>query len=143
MGTRRFGVALLFIGFLGHVGHLLFQIEGNYSGIVRLAYMAAYPILLTLPQLSAFPLFQSFKVKTPLFLSQRLRFKFFFHFFFLFHIHKISIFFVESFLRLSGGYVDSIEELPIKRMLFKFKNYDSLTKKVCFEKEHRNLSSIF
>ncbi len=44
------GILLLGIGFLGHLGHLLFPIEGNYSGIVRLAYMAAYPILLTLPQ---------------------------------------------------------------------------------------------
>ena len=44
------GIVLLGLGFLGHVGHLLFPIEGNYSGIVRLAYMAAYPILLTLPQ---------------------------------------------------------------------------------------------
>ena len=44
------GIILLALGFLGHVGHLLFPIEGNYSGIVRLAYMAAYPILLTLPQ---------------------------------------------------------------------------------------------
>jgi hypothetical protein len=44
------GIILLTLGFLGHVGHLLFTIEGNYSGIVRLAYMAAYPILLTLPQ---------------------------------------------------------------------------------------------
>ena len=44
------GIVLLTLGFLGHVGHLLFPIEGNYSGIVRLAYMAAYPILLTLPQ---------------------------------------------------------------------------------------------
>ena len=44
------GITLLALGFLGHVGHLLFQINGNYSGIVRLAYMAAYPILLTLPQ---------------------------------------------------------------------------------------------
>jgi len=48
------GVILLAIGSLGHVGHLLNQIEGNYSGIVRLAYMAAYPILLTLPQRFAF-----------------------------------------------------------------------------------------
>jgi signal transduction histidine kinase len=37
------------------VGHLLFPVEGNYSGIVRLAYMAAYPILLTLPQRFAIP----------------------------------------------------------------------------------------
>ncbi len=44
------GIILLTIGVLGHVGHLLFPVEGNYSGIVRLAYMAAYPILLTLPQ---------------------------------------------------------------------------------------------
>jgi len=44
------GIILLALGFLGHAGHLLFPVEGNYSGIVRLAYMAAYPILLTLPQ---------------------------------------------------------------------------------------------
>jgi signal transduction histidine kinase len=44
------GIILLTLGFLGHVGHLLFPVEGNYSGVVRLAYMAAYPILLTLPQ---------------------------------------------------------------------------------------------
>ncbi|MDD2923025.1 MAG: GAF domain-containing protein, partial [Anaerolineales bacterium] len=49
------GITLLGIGAAGHVGHLLMQIEGNYSGIVRLAYMAAYPILLTLPQRFAFP----------------------------------------------------------------------------------------
>jgi signal transduction histidine kinase len=45
-----YGIALLSLGFLGHVGHLLVRTEGNYSGIVRLAYMAAFPILLTLPQ---------------------------------------------------------------------------------------------
>ena len=45
-----YGIILLSLGLLGHVGHLLFPVEGNYSGIVRLAYMAAYPILLTLPQ---------------------------------------------------------------------------------------------
>jgi signal transduction histidine kinase len=44
------GIILLAIGSLGHIGHLLFKVDGNYSGIVRLAYMAAYPILLTLPQ---------------------------------------------------------------------------------------------
>ena len=49
------GVTLLFLGLLGHAGHLWFRIEGNYSGIVRLAYMAAYPILLTLPQRFAIP----------------------------------------------------------------------------------------
>ncbi len=49
------GIILLAIGFLGHLGHLLFPVEGNYSGIVRLAYMAAYPILLTLPQRFSIP----------------------------------------------------------------------------------------
>jgi len=44
------GVMVLGMGFLGHAGQLMFPIEGNYSGLVRLAYMAAYPILLTLPQ---------------------------------------------------------------------------------------------
>ncbi len=44
------GIMLLAIGFLGHVGHVWSQVDGNYSGIVRLAYMAAFPILLTLPQ---------------------------------------------------------------------------------------------
>jgi signal transduction histidine kinase len=53
------GIILLSIGFLGHVGHLLFPVEGNYSGIVRLAYMAAYPILLTLPQRFSVPVSSS------------------------------------------------------------------------------------
>jgi len=44
------GVMVLALGFLGHGLHLLFPVEGNYSGVVRLAYMTAYPILLTLPQ---------------------------------------------------------------------------------------------
>jgi signal transduction histidine kinase len=45
-----YGIILLFLGFLGHVGQLLIGLEGDFSGIVRLAYMAAFPILLTLPQ---------------------------------------------------------------------------------------------
>ena len=44
------GLAMLVILLLGHIGHLLFQETGNYSGVIRLAYVAAYPILLTLPQ---------------------------------------------------------------------------------------------
>jgi signal transduction histidine kinase len=45
-----YGIILLFLGFLGHAGQLMAGLEGDYSGIVRLAYMTAYPILLTLPQ---------------------------------------------------------------------------------------------
>ena len=44
------GLAVLMLVFIGHLGHLAFHEDGNYSGIIRLAYMAAYPILLTLPQ---------------------------------------------------------------------------------------------
>ncbi|HRQ23524.1 MAG TPA: hypothetical protein PLF42_08895, partial [Anaerolineales bacterium] len=50
-----YGIALLFLGFLGHIGHLILRTDGNYSGIVRLAYMAAFPILLTLPQRFSLP----------------------------------------------------------------------------------------
>ena len=45
-----YGILLLLIGFLGHLGQLLIGLEGDFPGIVRLAYMAAMPILLTLPQ---------------------------------------------------------------------------------------------
>jgi signal transduction histidine kinase len=44
------GLAVFVLIFLGHLGHLVFHEDGNYSGIIRLAYLAAYPILLTLPQ---------------------------------------------------------------------------------------------
>ncbi len=54
-----YGVMILALGALGHAGHLLTNIEGNYSGVVRLAYIAAYPILLTLPQRFAYPVGQS------------------------------------------------------------------------------------
>jgi signal transduction histidine kinase len=57
------GIILLSIGSIGHVGHMLFPVEGNYSGIVRLAYMAAYPILLTLPQRFSIP--ASTSINTP------------------------------------------------------------------------------
>lgn len=58
-----YGILLLGIGFLGHIGQLLTRINGNYSGVVRLAYMAAFPILLTLPQRFALP--TSAAVATP------------------------------------------------------------------------------
>ena len=45
-----YGILLLLLGFFGHLGQLLIGLEGDFPGIVRLAYMAAFPILLTLPQ---------------------------------------------------------------------------------------------
>ena len=45
------GLAVLILGLLGHSLHIIFGREGgNYPGIVRLAYMAMYPFLMTLPQ---------------------------------------------------------------------------------------------
>jgi signal transduction histidine kinase len=45
------GLAVLILALLGHSLHLAFgRTGGNYPGVVRVAYMAAYPFLLTLPQ---------------------------------------------------------------------------------------------
>lgn len=49
------GVSVLMLAFFGHTLHLaLGRLDGNYPGVVRLAYMAIYPFLFTLPQ--RFPL---------------------------------------------------------------------------------------
>lgn len=47
------GLAFLALAFLGHAIHLLVREAGDYSGIVRLAHIAAFPLLLTLSQRSA------------------------------------------------------------------------------------------
>jgi signal transduction histidine kinase len=44
------GLAFLGLAFLGHVIHLVVHESGSYSAALRLAYMAAFPLLLTLPQ---------------------------------------------------------------------------------------------
>lgn len=44
------GLAFLGLAFLGHVGHMAIEENGYYSGIIRLAYLAAFPILPTLAQ---------------------------------------------------------------------------------------------
>ncbi|MBI5950111.1 MAG: hypothetical protein HY865_00510 [Chloroflexi bacterium] len=59
------GIIILALGFAGHAGHLLFPVDGYYSGIVRLGYMVAYPILLTLPQRFAIPASTPKVVVTP------------------------------------------------------------------------------
>ncbi len=43
------GIVLLGIASIGHIIQWTFTIANDYSGVVRLAYMAAYPILFTLP----------------------------------------------------------------------------------------------
>ncbi len=59
------GLSMLGLAFLGHIGHLAIQETGNYSGIIRLAYMAAYPILLTLPQRFAAPVTTTVQARKP------------------------------------------------------------------------------
>jgi signal transduction histidine kinase len=46
-----YGMAVFLLFFLGHLLHMLFgRIDGDFPAVVRLAHMAAYPILMTLPQ---------------------------------------------------------------------------------------------
>lgn len=44
------GMTVLALGMAGHLTHLAFPGSGDFPGAVRLAYVAAFPILLTLPQ---------------------------------------------------------------------------------------------
>lgn len=45
------GLAVLLLALTGHTLHLIFgRTGGNYPGVVRVAYMAVYPFLMTLPQ---------------------------------------------------------------------------------------------
>jgi signal transduction histidine kinase len=45
------GLAVLILALLGHALHLIFgRADGNYPGVIRVAYMAVYPFLMTLPQ---------------------------------------------------------------------------------------------
>jgi signal transduction histidine kinase len=45
------GLAVLFLALAGHSLHLAFGLTaGNYPGVIRVAYMAIYPFLMTLPQ---------------------------------------------------------------------------------------------
>jgi signal transduction histidine kinase len=45
------GLAVLILVLAGHSLHLIFgRTDGNYPGVIRVAYMAAYPFLMTLPQ---------------------------------------------------------------------------------------------
>lgn len=68
---KWYGIFLLALCFLGHTGQLLTGLEGDFSGIVRLAYMAAYPILLTLPQrFAALPRVESSAPAKPTIIKQ-------------------------------------------------------------------------
>jgi signal transduction histidine kinase len=44
------GLAMLILGFIGHLLTLIYPTEGNFPGLVRLMQLAMFPILLTLAQ---------------------------------------------------------------------------------------------
>jgi len=44
------GLAILILALIGHLASLIWPLEGNFPGVVRLAQLAMFPILLTLPQ---------------------------------------------------------------------------------------------
>src|SRR6266508_1881927 len=56
LGIRRpngwgYGIAMFLLSFAGHLLYLMVgRIDGDFPGAVRLMHMAAYPILMTLPQ---------------------------------------------------------------------------------------------
>lgn len=57
------GLAMLILAFIGHLCSLIWRIEGDFAGILRLAHLAMYPILLTLPQ--RFPVPMERQVRPP------------------------------------------------------------------------------
>jgi signal transduction histidine kinase len=44
------GLSILIVSLIGHLASLIWPLEGNFPGVVRLAQLATFPILLTLPQ---------------------------------------------------------------------------------------------
>ncbi|NJC95023.1 MAG: hypothetical protein FIB03_01590, partial [Anaerolineae bacterium] len=45
------GMAVFLLAFAGHLLHMILgRVDGNFPGAVRIAYMAAYPLLMPLPQ---------------------------------------------------------------------------------------------
>jgi signal transduction histidine kinase len=46
-----YGMAVFLLSFAGHILYMMFgRVDGDFPGAVRLAHVAAYPILMTLPQ---------------------------------------------------------------------------------------------
>ena len=50
-----YGLAMLVLGFLGHFATLVYPMDGNFPGIVRLAQLTMFPLLLTLSHRFTFP----------------------------------------------------------------------------------------
>ena len=69
------GLAFLMLAFLGHIVYLWGdRSTGDFPGAVRLAYLAAYPILLTLPQRFPAPAAQPTSVKQESAVPERRRY---------------------------------------------------------------------
>jgi signal transduction histidine kinase len=57
------GLAMLILAFIGHLCSLIWRLEGDFAGILRLAHLVLYPVLLTLPQ--RFPVPTERQVRPP------------------------------------------------------------------------------
>ncbi len=69
------GTAMLLLSFLGHLFYILLpKPDGDFPGIVRLAQLAAYPMLLTLPQRFPSPVKHLKAVKEDLTIPERRRY---------------------------------------------------------------------
>ncbi len=69
------GLAFLILAFLGHLLYLLSEHgSGDFPGAVRLGYLAAYPILMTLPQRFPAPVSRPVSVKQEAPLPERRRY---------------------------------------------------------------------
>jgi len=62
-----YGLAMLILGFFGHLASLVFPMNGNFPGFVRLAQLAMFPILLTLSQRFPIPA----QVRAPIIKSKK------------------------------------------------------------------------
>ncbi|MCC6299782.1 MAG: hypothetical protein IT314_10820 [Anaerolineales bacterium] len=69
LGIRRpngwgYGVAVFLLACAGHLLHMILgRLDGNFPGAVRLAYLAAFPMLMTLPQRFPAPITGPISVK--------------------------------------------------------------------------------
>ena len=69
------GLAVLVLAFLGHLMYMLGdRSTGDFPGAVRLAYLAAYPLLLTLPQRFPAPVSQPTSIKQEAAVPERRRY---------------------------------------------------------------------
>lgn len=80
LGIRRpngwgYGLAVFVLAFTGHLLHMILgRFDGDFPGAVRLAYLAAFPLLMTLPQRFPAPVAAMTSIKTHAPVDERRRY---------------------------------------------------------------------